>query len=107
MDIHYFLWTVHLVKYSLHVSGLKERKFRHGFTDTINPMCGCGAELETTEHFLHRCNFYSTKDLNSSIILKKLNQTLKTWVIKIKPHLCYTFQKQILLKILIKTSSKL
>ena len=72
------LGKIFLTRLRLNFSGLKEHKFRDGFTDTINHMCGCGAELETTEHVLFRCNFYSTKDLNSSIILKKLNQTLKT-----------------------------
>ena len=31
-------------------------------------MYACGADVETTEHFLLRCHFYSTKDLNSLII---------------------------------------
>ena len=25
---------------------LNEHKFRHGFGDTINAMCGCGSEVE-------------------------------------------------------------
>ena len=33
-------------------SHLNEHKFRHGFSDAINPMCACGTEVETTEHFL-------------------------------------------------------
>ena len=37
-----------------------EHKFRHGFNDTINPMCACRTEAETTEHFLLRCHLYST-----------------------------------------------
>ena len=37
-----------------------EHKFRHGFNDTINPMCACGTEVKTTEHFLLRCHLYST-----------------------------------------------
>ena len=34
---------------------------RHGFADTINPKCTCGADVKTTEHFLLRCHFYSTQ----------------------------------------------
>ena len=34
------------------LSHLNEDKFRHGFSDTINPMCACETEIETTEHFL-------------------------------------------------------
>ena len=33
---------------------------RHGFNDPTNPMCACGTEVETMEHFLLRCHFYST-----------------------------------------------
>ena len=40
-------------------SHLKEHKFRHGFGDTVRPMCRCNAELEDTEHFLLRCHLYS------------------------------------------------
>ena len=47
----------------LQSSQLKEHKFRHGFSDSINPMCTCGTELETTEHFFLRCSFYSTQRL--------------------------------------------
>ena len=39
-------------------SHLKEHKFRHGFGDTVSPMCGCNTEIEDTERFL-LCYFYS------------------------------------------------
>ena len=42
---------------------LKEHKFRHGFADTISPMCACGVDVQTMEHFLLRCHFYSTQRL--------------------------------------------
>ena len=42
-------------------SHLNDHKFRHGFSDTINPMCACGTEVETAEHFLLPCQFYSTQ----------------------------------------------
>ena len=44
----------------LEFSHLNEHKFRHGFKDTVNPFCICGAEVETTEHFLLHCQLYST-----------------------------------------------
>ena len=37
------IWS-HLLKKSLIIT--------HGFNDTINPMCICGIEVETTEHCL-------------------------------------------------------
>ena len=48
-----------LTRLRLQFSHLKEHKFRHGFGDTVSPMCGCNAEIEDTEHFLLRCHFYS------------------------------------------------
>ena len=35
----------------LQFSHLNEHKSRHGFEDTINAMCACGSEVETTEIF--------------------------------------------------------
>ena len=96
-----------LTRLRLKFSHLKEHKLKHGFADTINPMCACGPDFETTEHFLLRCHFHSTQDLNPSIILRNLTLTLKIWVLKTKSHLCYSAQKQILLKILIKMLSRL
>ena len=40
---------------------LNEHKFRHGFNETANPMCPCGTEVETNEHFLLRCHCFSSK----------------------------------------------
>ena len=40
---------------------LKEHKFRHGFNGTINPMCPCGTDVETTGYFLLRCHCFSTQ----------------------------------------------
>ena len=48
-----------LTRLRLQFSHLKEHKFRHGFGDTVSPMCGCNAEIEDTKHFLLHCNFYS------------------------------------------------
>ena len=53
-------YTVKLLTHlRLRFSHLKEHKVRHGFGDTVRPMCGCNAEIEDTEHFLLHCHFYS------------------------------------------------
>ena len=62
-----------LTRLRLKFSHLKEHKFRHGFADTINPMCACGADLETTKHFLLRCHFYSTQKLELFDNLERAN----------------------------------
>ena len=52
-------WCKILTRLRLQFSHLKEHKFRHGFGDTVSPICGCNAEIEDTEHFLLCCYFYS------------------------------------------------
>ena len=58
-----------LTRLRLNFSHLNEHKFRHNFNDTINPMCPCGKEPETTL----RCDFYSIYRLE----LCALNHSLK------------------------------
>ena len=36
-------------------------QFTHGYNDTVNPMCPCGAEVDTTEHFLLPCHYFFTQ----------------------------------------------
>ena len=52
-----------LTRRRLQFSHLNEHKFKHGFSDTIDPICACRTEIETTEHFFLRCHFYSTERL--------------------------------------------
>ena len=41
-------------------SHLREHKFRHGFSDTVDPFCDCRTDsIETTKHFLLQCSNYS------------------------------------------------
>ena len=35
----------------LKFSHLNKHKFRHNFKDAPSPMCDCGSETETTDHF--------------------------------------------------------
>ena len=39
----------------LDLSHLKEHKFNHNFQDTINPLCSCSFESESTNHFFLHC----------------------------------------------------
>ena len=42
----------------LGLSPLHEHKFRHCFQDTLNPLCECAKDIESTVHFfLHCTNF--------------------------------------------------
>ena len=54
--------------------------FRHNFKYTINPMCSCGFEPETTDHYLLRCKLYTDLRLDLLIDIHTLNQSLKTFL---------------------------
>ena len=44
-----------ITRLRLSFSHLREHKFKHGFQDTLNPLCSCGNDVESTKHFLHHC----------------------------------------------------
>ena len=48
-----------LTRLRVNLSHLREHKFRHNFLDTINPLCSCSLEIESTKHYLLRCPTYS------------------------------------------------
>ena len=63
----------------LNFNHLNKQKFRHDFLDTINTMCSCGSEPETTAHFLLRCQNHV---ISRSKLLKNvynLDQTLRNY----------------------------
>ena len=45
----------HLARLRLGLSDLRDHKFKHGFLDSLNPVCSCGFDIETTCHFLFLC----------------------------------------------------
>ena len=47
-----------LTRLRVNLSHLREHKFRHNFLDTVNPLCSCSLEIESTSHYLLRCPFY-------------------------------------------------
>ena len=44
-----------ITRLRLGLSHLREHEFKHGFQDTFNPLCICGNDVESTEHFLLHC----------------------------------------------------
>ena len=48
-----------LTRLRLNFRHLSKHKFPHSFNDTINPICSCGTEPETTLHYLLHCEYYS------------------------------------------------
>ena len=37
------------------LSHLRDHKFKPSFLDTLNPICTCGFDIETLNHFFLRC----------------------------------------------------
>ena len=74
-SIHNPVGVKHLTRLRLQLSNLNEHKFRHGFEDKISPMCSCNAEIESNEHFLLRCHFYSSQRLELYDKLNKINSS--------------------------------
>ena len=50
-----------LARLRLQFTHLNKHKLRHGFNETVNCMCQCGTDVETTEHFLLRFHCFSTQ----------------------------------------------
>ena len=73
-----------LTRLSLQFSHLNEHKFRHGFEDTINAICACGSEVETTEHFLLRYHLYSPQRLELFENLGKVDSSFLNLNVKDK-----------------------
>ena len=40
-----------LTRLLLGLSHLREHKFKHNFQDTLNPLCNCGMDVESSTHF--------------------------------------------------------
>ena len=52
-----------LTRLRLGLIHLRYHKFKYNFLDTINPLCSCGSDIETTLHFLlYRPNFMECRD---------------------------------------------
>ena len=54
----------------------REHKFRHIFHDTINPLCSCSLEIESTSHFFLRCQNFITPRTNLMNELRKLDSNI-------------------------------
>ena len=50
-----------VTRLTLGLSHPREHKFKHGFLDSLNPICNCGQGIETSTHFLLQCSNYSNE----------------------------------------------
>ena len=49
----------------LRLSHLREHKFNHSFQDTLNPLCSCGLNIESTSHYFSTVPCFMLNDLLS------------------------------------------
>ena len=47
-----------LTRLALDLSHIREHKLKHGFQDTLNPICSCGNDIETSAHFLIQSSLF-------------------------------------------------
>ena len=52
-----------LERLRLGLSHLHDHKFKHSFQDSLNPICNCGTDVETTTHYLLHCPLFSDESL--------------------------------------------
>ena len=59
----------------LGLSHLREHKFKHSFQDTLNPLCSCGVDIETTSHYFLHCPLFHAE---RSTLLNNINENDST-----------------------------
>ena len=60
----------------LGVSHLRERKFNHGFQDSLVPICSCGNDIKTSAHFLFHSPHYSSKRSTFLNTIRNINRNI-------------------------------
>ena len=77
----------YLTRLRVNFSHLRNHKLKHSFQGTINPLCHCSLEAETTIHFKLHCPYYknerhfllaSIRSIKSSILDQNDNNIVKT-----------------------------
>ena len=64
----------YLIRLSIRFNNLRCHKFKHGFLDTVNPLCSCSISTENTVYyFLHQPNFSTPQNafLNEIATVKR------------------------------------
>ena len=60
-----------LTRLRLGLNHLRKHKFKHNFQGTINPLCPCSLESESTTHFFLRCqNFTDLRECLMNELIK-------------------------------------
>ena len=64
-----------LTRLRLGLSHLREHQFKHGFQNSLNPICSCGNDIETA-HFLLYCPRYSNERSTFLNNIRNINRNI-------------------------------
>ena len=88
-NIHNLYGIKLLTRLQLGLSHLHDHKFKHCFQDTLNPLCDCGNDTETTKHFFIHCPSFHTprktplnniRNINVQILFHGEDQLIQTFL---------------------------
>ena len=54
----------------------REHKFKHGCLDSLNQVCSCGQDIETSTHFRLHCSNYSNERLTFLNIMRNTDRKI-------------------------------
>ena len=85
-----------VTRFHLGLNPLGEHKIKHSFQDTLNPLCNCGMDVESSFHFLlqcpsyikERCTLMSNFNRSNPQIYQKSLQLLRNTFVS--GNLCYS-----------------
>ena len=69
-----------LTRIRIGFSHLKEHKFKHNFQDSVDPLCSCGNDIESTVHFFLHCPNFTTQRQTLLDKLKSFNASIMTGI---------------------------
>ena len=65
-----------LTRLRLALSHLRDHKFKHNFLDTLNPICNCGEDIETSCHYLLYCSFHTDERLALLNVIEGIDNSI-------------------------------
>ena len=104
ININSLLVSKPLTRLRIGFSHLKEHKFKHNFQDSVDPLCSCGNDIESTVHFFLHCPNFTTqrqtllnklKSINASIMAENENSVVRTLLFG-RPDFNYSTNKEII-----------
>ena len=63
---------IFLTRLCVGLSHLREHKFKHSFLNTINPICVCGLDVQTLNHFFLYCPRFTNERQNLLLNIERI-----------------------------------